>query len=133
MKMRKMLEYVRKYRWSVTLFACIWVLSLTPYLPETRLSEVKLVDKWTHLLMYGVACSAVWIEYWRGHLRWDYEKLFFWAWLMPIVMSGVLELLQEYATGGLRSGDWLDLAANAVGATLAGCGGLLLLRCFPKA
>ena len=37
----------------------------------------------------------------------------------PIVASGIIELLQEYCTGGCRSGDWLDLAANSLGVALA--------------
>jgi hypothetical protein len=131
--MKKTLLFVKKYPLSVTLFVCIWVLSLTPFIPETRLSDVRFIDKWTHFVMYGGTCSIVWIEYWREHLRPDYEKLFFWAWLMPIAMSGLLELLQEYCTCGHRSGDWLDLAANATGVTLAACLGLLFLKCFPKA
>ena len=56
----------------------------------------------------------------------DYEKLFFWAWLMPVAMSGIIELLQEYCTGGTRSGEWLDLAANSTGITLAAVIGLLI-------
>lgn len=131
--MKKALQFAKKYPVSVTLFVCIWVLSLTPFIPETRLSEVRFIDKWTHLVMYGGTCCVVWIEYWRQHLRPDYEKLFFWAWLMPIAMSGLLELLQEYCTGGHRSGEWLDLAANATGVTLGACLGLLLLKCFPRA
>ena len=34
-------------------------------------------------------------------------------------MSGLIELLQAYCTGGRRSGDWMDFLANSVGATLA--------------
>ena len=36
----------------------------------------------------------------------------------PVAMSGLIELAQAYCTTD-RSGDWLDLAANAIGA-LAG-------------
>lgn len=57
---------------------------------------------------------------------------FFWAWLAPIMMSGVLELLQEYCTGGHRSGEWLDFAANSTGVSLAGIIGLLILTLRPK-
>ena len=55
-------------------------------------------------------------------------RLFLWAWLMPIVMSGCIELLQEYCTGGRRSGDWIDLAANATGVTLAALIGMALCK-----
>lgn len=40
-------------------------------------------------------------------------------------MSVVIEILQEYCTGGRRSGDWLDFAANAIGVTLGNVIGIL--------
>jgi uncharacterized membrane protein HdeD (DUF308 family) len=45
----------------------------------------------------------------------------------PIIMSGVIELLQEYCTE-TRNGDWLDLMANAVGVTLGAVFGLIVLK-----
>ena len=49
------------------------------------------------------------------------------------MMSGVIELLQAYCTGGRRSGEWLDFAANATGATLALVIGILAARCRSRA
>lgn len=70
--------------------------------------------------MYGGTCVVIWGEYLYRHKHsFDKVKLIIWAWLAPIVMSGVIELLQAYCTGGRRSGDWIDLAANAIGVTLA--------------
>ena len=124
--MKYLMHLVRKYPFSVCLIAVIWFLSLMPYFPETPLDDVVLIDKWVHILMYGLTFTTVWIEYTFNHRKADYEKLFFWAWLSPIVMSGIIELLQEYATGGRRSGEWLDLAANSTGITLAGIIGILI-------
>jgi VanZ family protein len=83
------------------------------------------IDKWTHLVMYGGTCSMIWIEYLRRHTILNKKKLFCWAWLAPIVMSGVIELLQEYATT-TRSGEWFDFAANSTGVTIAALLGMLL-------
>lgn len=44
------------------------------------------------------------------------------------MMSGLIELLQAYCTGGRRSGDWLDFLANATGATLGCLLGYLVYR-----
>ena len=121
-----LLHFIRKYPISCILFAMIWYLSFFFTPPKTKLNEVEFIDKWVHVSMYGLTCLAVWIEYARQHLRPDHEKLFFWAWLSPIVMSGIIELLQEYATGGRRSGEWLDLAANSTGVTLAAVIGFLI-------
>ena len=91
------------------------------------LEEVPFIDKWTHIVMYGGTCGVIWTEYMRRHPHPDGEELFFWAWLLPIVMSGVIELMQEYCTT-YRGGEWLDLAANSTGVTLAAAYGLLLWR-----
>lgn len=125
-------HFIRKYPFSMVCIALIWLLSLLPVFPETPLDNVEFADKWVHILMYGGTFFVVWIEYSCKHKRADYEKLFFWAWIAPILMSGLLELLQEYCTFGHRSGDWLDLAANATGVTLAAVLGLLVWWLYPK-
>ena len=123
---------VKKYPLSVVCIALIWILSLTPFFPETPLDNVRFIDKWVHILMYGGTFTVVWLEYYFKHKKPDYEKLFFWGWLAPILMSGIIELLQEYCTGGHRSGDFLDLAANATGVTVAAVIGLLILLLSPR-
>lgn len=126
--MKKTLLFARKYPLSVLCFLTIWYLSFfTP--PHTELDNVKFIDKWVHIVMYGGTCSMVWLEYLRSHRpSIDKAKLFLLAWLAPIVMSGIIELLQEYCTNGRRSGDWLDLAANATGVTFATIIGSLVAR-----
>ena len=54
-------------------------------------------------------------------------KLFLLAWLAPVVMSGTIEILQANCTGGRRSGDWMDFAANSLGATLGAVVGIGVL------
>ena len=114
-------HFVRNYPISCVLIAVVWYLSLFFKAPETPLDNVLLIDKWVHLVMYGGTCGVLWIEYLRQHERPDYKKLFFWAWVAPILMSGVIELLQEY-------GDWIDLTANAIGVTLGAVFGLIVLK-----
>lgn len=127
---RRLIVVIRKYPMSSFFFLLIWYLSFfTP--PKTELDDVAFIDKWVHIAMYGGTCGTLWIEYIMRHKSGlDKAKLAIWAWLMPIVMSGVIELLQEYCTNGRRSGDWLDLAANATGVTLAAVFGFLLHRFF---
>lgn len=125
--MNFVLSYIKKYPISCVLFAMIWYLSFfSP--PKTELDEVEFIDKWVHVGMYGFTCIVLWLEYTRKHLIPDYEKLLFWAFGAPIIMSGIIELLQEYCTGGRRSGEWLDLAANSTGVTLAAIIGLIVIR-----
>lgn len=126
-------HFVRNYPFSMVCIALIWILSLTPIFPETPLHSVAFADKWVHLVMYGGTCSVIWLEYYFKHRNYDYEKLFFWAWMAPILMSGVLELIQAYCTFGRRSGDWIDFAANSTGVTLAAIIALPLLLLFRHA
>ena len=120
-------HFIRKYPCSCVLIAAIWYLSLLFEAPRTPLDNVLLIDKWVHIVMYGGTFTVLWIEYIRQHQKPDYWKLLIWAFIAPIVMSGIIELLQEYCTEK-RSGDWLDLTANAIGVTLAVIIGLILLR-----
>lgn len=118
---------IRTYPVSCLLLAAIWVLCFcTP--PHTPLDNVAFIDKWTHIVMYASTCAAIWIEYLRAHKTLSRRRLFVWAWLAPVLMSGLIELLQAYCTGGRRSGDWLDFAANAIGVTLAAVIGILAAR-----
>ena len=123
--MRKFCQFVRKYPLSVLCIVLIWTLSFIPFFPETPLDDVQFIDKWTHLVMYGGTCSVIWYEYIRRHAALDKRKLFLLAWLAPIVMSGIIELMQEHCTT-TRSGEWLDFLANSTGVTLAVPVGLLL-------
>jgi VanZ family protein len=126
--MNNLWQFIRKYPLSCLCIALIWYLSiwfLPPELPQ--LHKVAFIDKWTHFIMYGSTCSVIWWEYIRHHTRLDARRLFLLAWLAPVVMSGVLELIQEYCTA-TRSGEWLDLAANATGVTIGTVIGLLMYR-----
>lgn len=116
---------IRKYPVSCLFLAAIWVLCFCAP-PHTPLDNVAFIDKWTHIAMYAGTCLAVWIEYLRSHRTISCMRLFLWAWLAPVLMSGAIEVLQETCTGGRRSGDWLDFAANATGATLAAVIGILV-------
>ena len=130
--MSKIVHFVSRYPLSILCVVLIWILSLMPFFPETPFDQVEFIDKWTHLVMYGGTCSVIWWEYLRKHQILDGEKLFFYAWLCPALMSGLLELLQEYCTFGHRNGDWLDLAANTMGVTLGALIGLLMYQLWFK-
>lgn len=124
--MKYSFQLVRRYPLTTICMLLIWYLSFfTP--PKTELDEVAFIDKWVHIIMYGGTCVVMWGEYLRRHksvTQWG--RLLFLAWLSPILMSGLIELLQAYCTGGTRSGDWIDLAANAIGVTMAAVLGMVV-------
>ena len=97
--------------------------------PETPLDNVAFMDKWTHFAMYGTTCAVILGETLRHHRqRCSRAKLLVWAWLLPVLMSGLIEILQANCTGGRRSGEWLDFMANSVGVVLAALVAVILAR-----
>lgn len=114
---------MKHYPLSWAAIVLIWLLSLCPVFPETPLDNVAFIDKWVHIIMYGGTWSIVWTEYARRHRRPEWHRLCLWVLAAPVMMSGAIELIQEYCTAGARSGDWLDLAANTTGIALAFAGG----------
>ena len=72
--------------------------------PHTKLDNVQFIDKWTHIVMYGGSCAVFWAEHLlRGRRRAVTRRAAVAGWLVPVLMSGAIELLQAYCTGGRRS------------------------------
>ena len=118
-------KYLHRYPITVLVAVAIIVLSVLP-IPDMKVDiQVPLADKWTHMVMYGVLTLVIWFEYKRCHKQWDSPKLLFLAFLAPIAMGGILELVQAYLTT-CRSGEWLDFIANTIGVCLGTVGGLLM-------
>ena len=115
----KMLKILISYSLSVLCVAVIWTVCLID-IPETPVSDVRLIDKWAHVSMYLVLGLLIGMEHLRSSegRRATGRMLFSLVWVMPVIMSGVIEILQACCTGGRRSGDWLDFIANAIGSPI---------------
>lgn len=122
-----MAHYFRKYTFSWLIIGIIIYLSFfTP--PKTELDNISNIDKLAHICMYGGLCSILWIEYLRSHIQINRIRAFIGGIVLPIAFSGIIELLQEYATTN-RSGDWADMIANSIGVVLAALLGQFI---FPR-
>ena len=118
--MNKMTSYLKRYPLSAVCIILIWILSLVPFFPETPLDDVAFIDKWTHLVMYGGTCVVIWWEYLRHckkEARRPNLRALAFAMLCMILLGGLMELLQSYATT-TRSGEWLDFFADSLGVLL---------------
>lgn len=123
---------IARYPFSFIIVVLIWLACMLP-IPETPLDNVTLIDKWVHIVMYLALTLTVGFEYYKIHKSSLHKvALVIWAWLLPALMGGLVEIAQAYCTGGRRTGDWLDFAADAIGATLGGLIGILLVKCFAK-
>ncbi len=137
----KYLSFIRVYPLSTLCVLLIWMLSLTPFFPETPLDNVDFIDKYTHFIMYGGTCAVIWWEHLR-HCRKEARRqgsqgagrpnlrALTVAMLCMVLLGGLMELLQAYATT-TRSGEWLDFWADSIGVLLgSGVGALLRVCCY---
>lgn len=111
------MKLLKRYPFTLLCVAAIWYLCFFKP-PTTPLSHTPFIDKWVHVSMYAGTCTVLWWEYLRSHARRRGRALLAWAVAAPILMSGLIELLQATLTT-TRSGDWWDLAANTAGVLLA--------------
>lgn len=115
--------HIKRYPLSIITLIAVWILSFfTP--PQTQLDNVPFIDKWVHIAMYGGLTLVIWFEHLRSHKKVNRKRLFMFGIAAPIIMSGIIELLQEYCTPNAiitadRSGDWMDFAANSTGVAIA--------------
>lgn len=129
--MRKIQKVIRLYPLTCLCVLGIWVLCLIP-IPETPLSNVKLIDKWTHFVFYGGLCAVMWAEYGHRHASVNWKSVLLWIVVMPIIMGGLVEIVQATCTGGNRSGDVMDWAADSVGVLIGQLIGIPLARCLSR-
>ncbi len=119
---------LRRYPLTFLCVLLIWYLCLFKP-PHTSLDKIHGIDKMVHFLMYLGTCSVFWCEYLRHHERLQKRLLTVCAVIVPILMSGLIELVQTYCTT-TRSGEWADFAANSCGVLTAAVLALLVFRRF---
>ena len=116
------MKALRSYPLTIVCVLAVWYLSLFKPPSVSLLDGVDGVDKVVHALMYAGLCSLLWLEWFhQHHRRGAWRRMAAFAVGAPILMSGLLELLQEYCTT-TRAGEWADLIANSMGTLLAAGG-----------
>lgn len=122
-----MAAILRKYPFSILVVLAVVYLSFFKP-PQTPLDNVTNFDKIAHICMYFGLSGVLWLEYMRSHRqRFRLSRVILTAGVMPVTLSGCIELLQEYCTT-YRGGDWLDFTANVIGVILAGLIAYFLVR-----
>ncbi len=112
-----MIKLISRYTVSWLLIVLILFLSFFK-ISDPLMEDVPFIDKWTHITMYLVLSSSLWIEYLRSHTRICYKRLCIEVIVLPVVMGGVIEFIQGYCTT-YRSGDWMDFIANSLGVAIS--------------
>ena len=106
--------YIFEYIFAAIVTVAINVLSVIPVPEDTSLSDVPLIDKWAHMLMYAGLTFAMWVDHVVIIKRPLTSRFLLLMFIAPTILGGLLELVQAYCTTH-RSGDWFDLLADAIG------------------
>ena len=108
------MKWIRRYKYSVLVTLVITILSTIP-IPEVKpLEGVPLIDKWVHFVMYASLSIAM------CHQPLS-PSFYLWMIVLPSCLGGILELVQAYLTT-CRSGEWLDVIADTIGAAIGTVG-----------
>ena len=121
----RFLAILRHYPLTCGCVVLIWYLCLfrPPSVPS--LSEIPNLDKVVHVVMYLGTFGIMWWEHARRHATLNLRRGLVLGVVLPILMSGVIELVQEYGTTW-RGGDLFDFLANSLGVLLAAVFGKFL-------
>ena len=119
-------NFFSNYPLSILCVLLIWFLCIFFKSPKTGLEQITFIDKIVHIIMYWGLCGLIWFEYLRSHACKSAVKLWAFAIIGPILMGGIIELVQGALTEN-RSCEWLDLGADIVGVLLGTLTGMYLL------
>ena len=112
------MQYLKYYPFTWALVLFIFVICLMP-MPTKVAPPVVGFDKLVHTGLYAFLCTVILFERVRRAKKKPLimSHCFYGAFVLPILMSGIIELLQSSLDMG-RSGDWWDMAANSLGVIL---------------
>ena len=100
--MKKIITFVKR-NWLIASLSTLIGITILSLWPLNNLPKVPGTDKTHHFIAYTVLMFPVAFS---KPKRWILIGVFF------IAYSGAIELIQPYVN---RYGEWLDLAANAIG------------------
>ncbi len=129
--MKNKLPKIKKYPLSYACAVFVVALSVMPFDELPDITDVPLMDKWTHMVMYGGLSLIAWCEHlWHHHYP-ECRRAMFFAYVCPVMLGVSMELVQWPLP--YRSAEFLDVIANTTGATLTSiCGVLYAMRMVDK-
>ena len=106
-------------KYPLSLVVLLVIVYLSFFKPPTfSFDTIKHLDKIIHFVMYGGFCSVLWFEYFLTHSKVSLKKMFFWIFIAPALVSGVMEFGQSYLTN-YRGGELADFIFNTIGVVFA--------------
>ena len=108
---------LKEYFLTLLVTIIIIVLSTIPIPEEAPMSDFPLIDKWVHMLLYAGLAFIMWFDHVVRSDKKLSRKYVLWMFFYPVVLGGVMELVQAFFTT-CRSGDWIDFEADAIGTAI---------------
>ena len=108
---------LKQYIVTVLITLSIIVLSTLPIPEDAPMSDVPLIDKWVHMVMYMGLVLAMWFDHVVRSKKKAKGKHILFMFLYATLLGGLMELVQAYLTT-CRSGDLIDFEADAIGAAI---------------
>lgn len=102
---------VHYYPLTIFVLIAVTTLCLIP-INDPPLKDVPLIDKWTHMVLFGGICLVLYVE-----LSLNRQRPLWMAAVGAALYGGLIELMQKYLTT-CRSGEWMDFVADAIGAVI---------------
>ena len=116
--LKYILKYLKRYPLSILTFCAIVYLSLFKPSDGMKLQLFEGMDKVAHFCMYAGLSFIIWFEFFRVHEKRNSFKAFLAMFLIPLIFSGVMEIMQVELTT-YRSADILDFLFNVAGVVFA--------------
>jgi len=79
--------------------------------------KIPNMDKYVHAVMYFVLSFTISLNLYQEYTKYKSMTMVMWAVVIPILFGGLIEVMQDKFTVS-RTGDALDLVADAIGAIL---------------
>ena len=108
---------LKEHLLTILVTVIIIVLSILPIPEKAPMSDFPLIDKWVHMVMYGGLAFIMWFDHVVRSGKVMSRNCVLWMVLYPIVLGGLMELVQAFFTT-CRSGDWIDFEADAIGTAI---------------
>ncbi|MBR6042421.1 MAG: VanZ family protein [Paludibacteraceae bacterium] len=111
------LRFFRHYGLSICVALTILYLCMMPGNDSNFDIKIPNMDKYVHAVMYFVLSFTISLNLYQEYTKYKSMTMVMWAVVIPILFGGLIEVMQDKFTVS-RTGDALDLLADAIGAIL---------------
>lgn len=115
--MDNILRFFRHYGLSICVALTILYLCMMPGNNSNFDIKIPNMDKYVHAVMYFVLSFTISLNLYQEYTKYKSMTMVMWALVIPILFGGLIEVMQDKFTVS-RTGDVIDLVADAIGAIL---------------